>query len=77
MILYIPSTPRKVVSASPFATMCATLLFVPDYGQGVSTSLLSTYGPQVQFGYHYQDTLRSGFRATQDLDGRAGEYGAV
>jgi hypothetical protein len=77
MILYMPSTPGKAVSASPFATMCATLMFTPDDGQGVSTSFVSTHGPQVQFGYHHQDTLRSGFPATHDLDGRAGVYGAV
>jgi hypothetical protein len=77
MILRKPSTPCKAVSASPFAIMRATLLFAPDDGQGVSASLVSTHGPQVRFGYRYYDTLRSGFLATQDLDGRAVEYGAV
>ena len=77
MILYKPSTPRKAISASPFATMCANLLFAPDGGQGVSASLVSTHGPQVRFGYRHYDTLRSGFPATQDLDGSAVEHGAV
>jgi hypothetical protein len=77
VILYLPSTPGKAVSASPFATTCATLPLTPDYGQGISTPFVNTHGPQVRFGYRYQDTLRSGFTATHDLDGRAGEYGIV
>src|SRR5215218_3859570 len=48
----------KAVSASPFATTCATLPLVPDDGRGVCTSFVSTHGPQVRFGYCYEDTPR-------------------
>jgi hypothetical protein len=76
--------PDKAVFASLFATKCANLPLAPDDGRDASTSLFSTHGPQVRFGYRREDTLwfarlasRSCFTAAEDLDGRAGEYGVV
>src|SRR5215203_1238045 len=76
--------PGKAVSASPFATTCATLTLAPNDGQDTFTLHVSTHGPQVRFGYRHEDDLwfgrlpsPSGFAAAQDLDGRAREYGVL
>ena len=65
-------------------TTCATLSLAPNDGRSTSTSSVSTHGPQVRFGYRYEDTSwfarlasRFGFAPAHDLDCRAGEYGVV
>src|SRR5215212_12263782 len=80
--LSIGSMPGKTVSVSLMVTTCATLSPATKHDRWASTLHISTHGPQVRFGYRYEDTpwfarlaSRFGFAAAQDLDGRAGEHG--